>query len=85
MSFNVTNTLSFIDSLQFLRFSLHGLVKKLDKNDFKYLSQKFDNNALDFVKQKEIYPYEYISDFKKFKEQLPSKENFYSSLTGKKN
>ena len=25
-----------------------------------------------------------MSDFKKFKEQLPSKEKFYGSLTGKK-
>ena len=25
-----------------------------------------------------------MSDFQKFKEQLPSKEKFYSSLTGKK-
>ena len=84
MSFNVINKLSFIDSFQFLSFSLDGLVKKLDINDFKYLSQEFDNNALDFVKQKGIYPYEYMSDFKKFKKQLPSKENFYSSLSGKK-
>ena len=26
-----------------------------------------------------------MSDFEKFKEELPSKEQFYSSLTGKKN
>ena len=26
-----------------------------------------------------------MSDFEKFKEQLPSKEKFYSSLTSKKN
>ena len=38
---------------------------------------------LDFVKQKGFYPYEYISDFEKFKEQLPNKEKFYSLLTGK--
>ena len=25
-----------------------------------------------------------MTDFKKFKEELPSKEKFYSSLTGKK-
>ena len=25
--------------------------------------------------QKGFYPYEYMSDFEKFKEQLPSKEN----------
>ena len=49
------------------------------------MSQEFDNNVLDLVKQKGFYPHEYISDFEKFKEELHSKEKFYSSLTGKKN
>ena len=48
------------------------------------MSQEFDKNVLDLVKQKGFYPYEYMSDFKKFKEELPSKEKFYSLLTGKK-
>ena len=33
-----------------------------------YLSQQFDNNVLDLVKQKVYYPYEYIIDFEHFKE-----------------
>ena len=73
-----------IDSFQFLSFSLESLVKKLNKDDFKYLSQEFDKNKLDLVKQKGFYPYEYMTDSEKFKEKLPSKEKFYSSLTGKK-
>ena len=38
------------------------------------MSQEFDdnNNVLDLVKQKEFYPYEYMRDFEKFKEELPS-------------
>ena len=48
------------------------------------MAQKFNNNVLDLVKQKGFYPYEYISDFEKFKEELPSKETFYSSLTHRK-
>ena len=84
MSFSINNNLSFIDSFQFLSSSLDSLVKNLAKYDFKYLSQEIDNNVLDLVKQKGFYPYEYMSDFEKFKEQLPSKEKFYSSLTGKK-
>ena len=52
MSFSINNKLSFIDSLQFLSSSLDSLVKKLDKDNFKYLSQGFDNNVLDLVKQK---------------------------------
>ena len=83
-SFSVNNNLSFIDSFQFLSSSLHSLVKKLTKDDFKYLSQEFDNNVLDLVKQKGFYPYKYMSDFEIFKEELRSKEKFYSLLAGKK-
>ena len=69
MNFTVNNKLSFIDSfLQFLSSSLDSLVKNLSKEDFKYLSQEFDNNVLDLVKQKAFYPLQYMSDFEKFKE-----------------
>ena len=83
MSFSINNKLSFIDSFQFLSSSLDSLVKNIAKEDFKYLRQEFDNNLLDLVKEKGFYSYEYMSNFEKFKEQLPSKEKFYSSLTGK--
>ena len=74
MSFTINNKLSFIDSFQFLSSSLDSLVKNLSKDNFKYLSQEFNNNVLDFVKQRGFYPHEYMSDFEKFKEELPSKE-----------
>ena len=48
------------------------------------MSQEFDNNLLDLVKQRGFYPYEYMSNFEKFKEELLSKEKLYSPLTGKK-
>ena len=44
------------------------------------MSQEFDNNVLDLVKHKGFYPYEYMSDFGKFKEKLPSIKKFYSLL-----
>ena len=84
MSFSINNKLSFIDSFHFLSSSLNSLVKNLAKDDFKYLSQELHNNVLDLLKQKGFYPYEYMTVFEKFKEQLPSKEKFYSSLTYKK-
>ena len=85
ISFSISNKLSFIYSFQFLSSSLDSLVKKnSSKDDFKYLSQEFDNNILDLVQQKVFYSYEYMTDFKRFKEQLPSKEKLYSSLTGQK-
>ena len=84
MSFTINSKLSFIDSFQFLSSSLDSLIKTLGKGDFKYLSQEFDNNVLDLVKQKGFSFYEYMSDFEKFKEELSTKENFYCSLTNRK-
>ena len=83
MSINISNKLIFIDSFQFLSSSLDSLVNNLGKNDFKYMSQKFDSKVLDLVKQKGFYPYAYMSDFETFKEKLPSKEKFYP-LTSEK-
>ena len=80
MSFTINNKVSLIDSFKFLGYSLDSLVK----DDFKYLSQEFDNNILDLVKQKWFYPYEYMSDSEKFKEELSTNQKFYSSLTGRK-
>ena len=84
LSFTINNKFRIIGSFQFLSSSLDRLVKNLSKDDFKYLSQEFDNNVLDLVKQKGFYPYEYMSDFEKLKEELPSKGKFYSLLTDKK-
>ena len=56
MSFSSNNKLSFIDSFQFLNSKLDSLLQNLVKNDFKYLSQEFDNKILDLVKQKRFYP-----------------------------
>ena len=57
MSFNINSKLSFIDSFQFLSSSLDSLVKNLAKDYFKYLTEEFDNNVLDIVKQKGFYLY----------------------------
>ena len=74
MSFNINNKLIFIDSFQFLSSSLDSVVNNLGKNEFKHITQEFDSNILDLVKQKGFYPYEHKSDFGKFKEKLSSKE-----------
>ena len=81
---NINNKLVFIDSVQFFSSSLDSLVKDLGKDSFKYLSQEFDSDILDLVKQNRFYFYEYMSSFEKFKERLPSKEKFYSFLKNKK-
>ena len=43
------------------------MVKTLGKDDFKYLSQEFDDNVLDLVSQKYFYSYEYMTGFETFK------------------
>ena len=52
MSYSINNKLSFIGSFQLLSSSQDSLDKHLGKDDFKYLSQEFDNNILDQDKQK---------------------------------
>ena len=50
-------------------------------NVFKHLSQKFIGEQLKLVKQKEVYPQEYIDSFVKFsKDKLPDRSKFYSYL-----
>ena len=84
MSFIVDKNLVFTDSMQFMNSSLDSLVKNLNDSDFKHLSKEFkDVTQLDLVKQKGIYPYEYMNCFDKFdKRELPSKKQFYSTLKG---
>ena len=48
------------------------------------MSQQFDNSVLHLVKRKGFYPYKYVGDFEKFKEELPNKEKFCSLLTDRK-
>ena len=81
MAFAIYRNLVYIDSMQFMNSSLDSLGKKLVDKDFKYLSEKFSGKYLEVVKEKGIYPYEYMNSFKKFNEtKLPSKDEFFSSL-----
>ena len=67
--------------MEFLNSDLDALVKNLSYNDFKYLSQKFSGDLLELVKQKGVYPYEYMNSFDRFSEdKLPDRCEFYSSL-----
>ena len=49
-------------------------------NNLKYTAQVFEDQKLDLMARKGVYPYDYMDSFKKFKEQLPTKEEFYSVL-----
>ena len=80
-SFTLNGNIVFIDSILFMKPSLDKLVKNLDSEDLKYLSEVFRGEELELVKKKGVYPYEYLTSFKKFKEsKLPDIDKFFSSL-----
>ena len=86
----------FLDSFKFTLKSLDSLVKTLGEDQFKTLTsqmipqipketvsgRKHDRlESLKLLKQKGVFPYEYMTDFSKLSEtSLPPKEAFYSQL-----
>ena len=79
MSSTLNKNVMLIDSMLFMNSSLDKLVKNL--NDFKYLREAFKRGKLELVKQKGIYPYEYMDSFKRFKkDRLPDIDCFFNSL-----
>ena len=70
VAFTINRNLVFIDIMQFMNSSLDSLSKNLSDHDFKYLSEEFNGEFLELVKQKRVYPYEYIDSFKKFSEKV---------------
>ena len=81
MAFTINKNSVFIDSMQFINYSLDSLVKNLSDNDFKYLLQEFTGKQLKLVKQKRVYPYEHMGSFERFSEgKIPNRYEFYSSL-----
>ena len=50
--------------MQFMNSSLDKLVK-----DFKYLIEEFGSENLELLKQKGVYPYEYMNSFERFNEK----------------
>ena len=80
-AFTINRNLVFIDSMQFMNCSLDALVKNLSDSDFKYLSEEFSNGLLKLLKQKGVYPYEYMNSFERFSEdKLSDQCNFFCSL-----
>ena len=85
----------FKDSVSFLSSSLDKLVKlskyednekKKDwQNNFKFSKRNpyvSNDEDLDLLTDKGVYPYDYFTSFDKFRErELPPKEKFYSNLT----
>ena len=72
----------FLDSFQFMTPSLYRLAANLPADAFIYTSHVFQGEKLALMKQKGIYPYDYMDSEETFHDQqLPSKDLFYSLLT----
>ncbi|CAB3976688.1 Gastrula zinc finger [Paramuricea clavata] len=81
ISFSLGKSLVFIDSIQFMASSLEALVSNLSPEDFKIVGQRWQGEDFDLVRQKGIFPYEYLDDISKLDtKELPSRDKFYSSL-----
>ena len=77
LNFTINKNLVYIE-FSFIISSLDTLFKNLSDNYFNYLSEEFSGDLLKLVKQKGVYPYEYMGNFKKFSEDnLPDKCNFF--------
>ena len=83
MAFMIDRNLIFIDSFQFMNQSLSNLANNLPKDGFYHPKNEFGSNNRQLITKKIVYPYDYIDDFNKFKEEvLSSIEILYSKLTG---
>ena len=76
------NHLTFIDSFSFMSQSLDRLSGNLSEDLLKYTRRAFpDPERFRLVRQKGVYPYDYMDSFSRFCEtSLPQREDFYSIL-----
>ena len=73
MAFIIDKNLIFIDYFQFMNNSLSDLADDLLKDSFYHTKQEFGIENLELITRKGVYPYDYMDDFNKFKEEgLPS-------------
>ena len=84
----VKRELRFLDSFKLMSSSLNKLAGGLGIDDFTNLDRYYRNagyttSQRGLLKQKGVYPYEFMSEFSRLGEtSLPSKDRFFSSLTG---
>jgi len=80
-----TFTVRFIDTFRFMASSLSSLAENLvtpEHENFRETAKHFVAGDMPLVTRKGVYPYEYTDSWKWLvEERLPSKRNFYSTLT----
>ena len=65
MGFTINEILAFIGSMLFMHSSLKALGKNLLDKNFEHFPQELSYEFLKLLKQKGVYPYKYMSSFKK--------------------
>ena len=69
MNFMLGKQLVFLDSFQFITSSLDKLVGNLPKEALRYTLEEFEDEKLNLMSQKCVYPYDFIDSLKKFEKQ----------------
>jgi len=73
----VTREIRFLDSYKFMSSSLASLVANLKRGDFKRLKMHFNENELNLLLRKGVFPYDYFNNISVLNEtSLPSKKSF---------
>ena len=74
--------LRFIDSFKFMSSNFDSLVNNLARRGSEFFGfEEYNENQYKLLIQKGIYPYEYMTNWDRFKEtKLPPREAFYSKL-----
>ena len=78
---SVKREIRFIDSFKFMASSLDRLVANLDESALQCVKKFFHGQAVDLVRRKGVYPYDYVDSITKLSEtKLTPQEQFYSEL-----
>ena len=72
-------SLKLLDMCNFIKGSLNDLSKNLNDKD-KIITKEYFSDNFELMKYKACFPYEFITKENIYNENLPSIENFYSSL-----
>ena len=72
-------SLKLLDMCNFMKGSLSELSKNLNDKD-KIITREHFSDNFELMKYKKCFPYEFITKENIYNENLPSIENFYSSL-----
>ena len=74
--------LQFFDRFQSMSSSIDKLASNLPDEAYRYTSKVFKSETFKLMRQKGVYPHDYMSSFDKFnKKQLVTKDEFYSILS----